>query len=85
MTQASTHCPSTACKGVDPVQEDVTPETLAGVGVMGAWLAHAHRCTSCGCVYSSEGAADVLRGYFGNSIVGPGWRSIYGGREVARP
>lgn len=83
MTQASTRCPSDACSGADPIQEAVTMETLVSAGVVGTWLEHARRCTSCGCVYSTEGHTDTLRGYFGNAIVGPGWRAIYGGKEVA--
>lgn len=72
-------CPTKNCLGPDAAQETVSQDTLTSAGVSAAWAAHARRCASCGCVYSSEEGRTVLRGYFGNAIVGPGWRPIFGG------
>ncbi len=70
-------CPASLCKKPDSPQEELAPSLLASAGVTAAWAQKSQRCSYCGLVYTSDGDARTIRGYFNNPVFPEGWRPIY--------
>jgi hypothetical protein len=68
-------CPA-GCQGAEPMQTVIPVNQLADAGAEGAWLRLiAVRCTYCGCVYTGNGPARTVRGWYDG--MHPGWSAVH--------
>jgi hypothetical protein len=68
-------CPA-GCQGAEPMQTVIPVNQLADAGAEGAWLRLiAVRCTYCGCVYTGNGPARTIRGWYDG--MHPGWSAVH--------
>ena len=68
-------CPA-GCKAENPMQSVVPVNQLAEAGATGTWLRLiAIRCTHCGCVYTGNGAARMIRGWYDG--MHSGWSAVH--------
>jgi hypothetical protein len=66
-------CPSDDCRAANPPQQEARAR-LGDAGVHADWTKSARRCAYCGCVYSIDGRAKIIRGYLDNEVLGLGWK-----------
>ena len=73
--QKRSACPA-GCKAAAPIQSIIPVNQLANAGADGAWLRLiAIRCTHCGCVYTGNGAARKIRGWYDG--MNSGWSAVH--------
>jgi hypothetical protein len=66
-------CPAPGCEATGPFQRAASAKLMAA-GVHEDWVSNAWRCSYCGCVYSNDGPAKIIRGYLDDYMHGKGWK-----------